>query len=394
MIPSYDIREHLAPRRVANAMWDYSWIWCHQPGGAFEDWDKATDELLERGFNAVRIEACPWLIGHLDGPEGSLVLPKQTHDTWGVCALDFEHRPLPELIEFLQILRRKNIHAILSTWNMGAVGFPGATQASEGGVEALRKGWERVLKAVRSHGLADRILYVDLDQEYPFFSPTQKALAALADTAPTVPSDEMEAAGLREEVRGSRWNEAQKDFVHAYFRGSCAWFQSRFPEFRFTLSITHYWEEIRSLDLRCFDVLELHFWLHSPRFDSRTLFNKLGKHRANETLRDYQDRVDATFRTIRPMLMLEMHNRLAFARDWAREWAVPLVTTEAWGPWWHMDHPDTKWEWLRDWCEECMAASEGYGLWGITPWNYAHPYWDNWKDAEWYRKVNARFLQS
>jgi hypothetical protein len=59
-----------------------------------------------------------------------------------------------------------------------------------------------------------------------------------------------------------------------------------------------------------------------------------------------------------------------------------------------MDHSDLDWAWLRDWCEECMATAPDYHFWGVTPWNYSHPYWKNWSDKEWYRQVNQRFLKS
>lgn len=392
---NFDIREHLKPRRMANAMWDFSWIYGHQKGGAFEDWDQATDELLERGFNAVRIDACPWWIGHLEVPEGSVELAAQPNANWGVCSNPATHRPLPELIEFLDICRRKQIGVILSTWNMETTTLPAGNASEVDALERLWLGWERVLDAVLNAGHADSILYVDLDQEYPFFSPTQPALQRLG-TAPAAQGDggAMEAAGRRASSRGPAWNDAQLDFVHDLFHQSIARFHARYPELRFTFSLTGFWEEARLLRLKSFDVLELHFWIHGARFDKRTGFNALQKDRAVASLADYQSRVDRAFQSVRPMLMAEMHNRMIFARDWAAELGVPLVTTEAWGPWWQMDHCDTQWEWITDWCEECMAAAENYGFWGITPWNYAHPYWSTWFDVEWYQRVNRRFLSS
>jgi hypothetical protein len=93
------------------------------------------------------------------------------------------------------------------------------------------------------------------------------------------------------------------------------------------------------------------------------------------------------------MLLKEMHNQLQFAKDWSDEIAAPLTTTEAWGPWWHMDHPDLDWQWLYDWCAACMALSSEYGFWGATPWNYSHPYWENWQNVGWYQNVNGQFLR-
>ena len=49
------------PRAIT--MWDFSWLERRWPGAGFEDWDLALDELTERGYNAVRIEAYPHLVG-------------------------------------------------------------------------------------------------------------------------------------------------------------------------------------------------------------------------------------------------------------------------------------------------------------------------------------------
>jgi hypothetical protein len=41
-----------------------------------------------------------------------------------------------------------------------------------------------------------------------------------------------------------------------------------------------------------------------------------------------------------------------------------------------------------------MAAAPSYDFWGVTPWNYSHPYWENWSDVAWYQRLNERFLKS
>jgi sugar phosphate isomerase/epimerase len=38
-------------------MWDFSWLERRWPGAGYENWDEALDELTERGYNAVRIDA-------------------------------------------------------------------------------------------------------------------------------------------------------------------------------------------------------------------------------------------------------------------------------------------------------------------------------------------------
>ena len=71
---SGDMRDGLKPRRVTNAMWDYSWLTQHYPGGAFADFNKAADELLERGFNTVRIDAFPLVIGALRSEDEAITI--------------------------------------------------------------------------------------------------------------------------------------------------------------------------------------------------------------------------------------------------------------------------------------------------------------------------------
>jgi hypothetical protein len=170
-------------------------------------------------------------------------------------------------------------------------------------------------------------------------------------------------------------------------------FQHDYPEFRYTFSLTSFFEEVRPLNLPL-DVLELHLWMGGPRINNRTGFNERNKDRGEHDYSDYQLRVDKALGVIKPMLFKMMENQIAFAADWAKTAAIPVVTTEAWGPWWHMDHKDLKWDWLKDWCLNCAAMAADYGFWGITPWNYSHPYWENWKDIAWYKKINSTFLRS
>ena len=46
----------------AITMWDFSWLERRWPGAGYEDWDQVLDELLERGDNAIRVDAYPHLI--------------------------------------------------------------------------------------------------------------------------------------------------------------------------------------------------------------------------------------------------------------------------------------------------------------------------------------------
>lgn len=399
---AYDMRDSLTPRRVTNAMWDFSWLYGHYEGGPFADFDRATDELAERGFNTVRIETFPLIIGKLDSEGQKVTIPGDPLRNWGPSDIDREHAIAQELVEFMTQVKNKGLHAILSTWNPTCNEFPDMRIDYAENRDAFRAAWKRTLDILGSHDLLEPVLFVDLDQEFPFFSPYAEALQqagqpqARADAGGGNLAGAMEAAGQtpQQALRPYAWTQAQMLFVRQLMTDMLSYFQWEFPGLRFTYSLTAFWKEVRALDLQQMDVLELHTWIHQPRFDVRSGFNKLTKDRGEHDYADYQRRIDATMKALRPMLLGTMHNKMALAQEWSREAAAPVVTTESWGPWWHMDHPDLTWRWLREWCAECMQLAARYGFWGVTPWNYAHPYWENWKDVSWYQEVNGAFLRS
>ena len=114
---NYDMRNDLSPKRLAIAMWDFSWLFMHYKGGAFENYDKVTDELLERGFNTVRIDAFPLIIAKLTDDKQEITIPGDPLRNWGQSDIDRSHKVISELIEFMEITKRKKINVILSTWN-------------------------------------------------------------------------------------------------------------------------------------------------------------------------------------------------------------------------------------------------------------------------------------
>jgi hypothetical protein len=396
-LKTYDMREGLTPTRLTIAMWDFSWLNMHYPGGAFEDYDKVTDELLERGFNTVRIDAFPLVIGKMEGMEQEVTIAGDPLRNWGASDKDRKHAVVVELLEFMKICKEKDISVILSSWGLGANEFPDIRKDFADPKEHW-KAWEKVLDIFKENDLLSHVVYVDFDQEFPYFSPVAPELNRLGQVNMNETSsapDAMEAAGsVENNFNKMNWNPPQMKLVRTYFNGTLMHFQKKYPELRFTFSLTSFWEEVRAMNIKSFDVLELHFWLtQSERFQTRSGFGGMKKDRGDHDYNDYMERIEKTMQSVRPMLMKDMHNRLAWAKEWSEEIGAPLTTTEAWGPWWHMDHKDLSWEWLYDWCEEGMQLSSDYQLWGTTPWNYSHPYWKNWENVEWYRKVNSGFLE-
>jgi hypothetical protein len=366
-------------------MWDFSWLNGHYPGGWAEDFDKVTDELIERKFNTVRIDACPMLIDTLVR-EGRTkhTIKAQPKATWGFSTIDYEHDVVAELKEFMQITKRKGLYVILSSW--------GDHKEKYTNREDFWKAWETTSDILQKDNLLDHVLYVDFDQEFPYFSPFADELKRLGEETSKAPgdlADAMDQAG----AGVGQWNAKQAAFVKDYFESTFAHFHQKYPQMRFTFSLTSFWKEVRAINPKGIDVLELHIWIED-QLDKWTGFNKLKKDRdPKNDYKEYMAKIREAMKN-KDQLKKHMIGQLDFATAWANELGVPLTTTEAWGPWWHMDHPDLKWDWLYDWCEYCMGLSGDYGFWGSTPWNYSHPYWKNWSNIEWYQRVNNRFLNS
>jgi hypothetical protein len=380
----YDMRSDLHPDRLTIAMWDFSWMYMHYEGGAYENFDKVTDELIERGFNTVRIDAFPLLIGKINDDNQEITIAGDSLRNWGPSDKDRKHVPVKELLDFMTIAKKKGLNVILSTWNMGSVEFPDASiKADYRNMEKWWSAWDKVLDILSKNNLLDNVCYVDLDQEFPYFSPFMEKIDSLGKTDTSKPCNNL------------RWNTAQMAYVRSHMQQSLSHFQKKYPMLRFTFSLTDFWEEVRALKVPLFDVLELHIWMmQDERFTTRSGFNELIKDRGNHDYTDYMNRINSAMKSVRPMLLRKMTNNLAFAKSWSEEIAAPVTTTEAWGPWWHMDQKDLDWKWLYDWCAQCMDLAGKYGFWGATPWNYSHPYWADWKNIEWYKKVNNGFLNS
>ena len=344
-------------------------------------------------FNTVRIDAFPLIIGKLDSLNQDVTIAGDPLRNWGPTDQDQQHNVVNELLDFMKITKDKNIFVILSSWGFGCKEFSDILN-DYSDMEIFWKAWEKTLNILADNDLLDHVLYVDFDQEFPYFSPFNSWLNELKSAPVRTVINKMEAVGHVElSFEKFAWNNAQMNFVHKYFNNTLSHFQHLYPQLRFTFSLTSYWKEVRFMNIQSMDVLELHIWMtQSPIFQNRSGFSGVTKDRSQQNYQDYQERIDAMLLSSKPKLLKEMHNRMRYAHEWSEDIAAPLVTTEAWGPWWHMDHKDLDWRWLYDWCEQCMILAPEYGFWGITPWNFSHPYWENWENIEWYKKVNNSFL--
>ena len=95
-------------------MWDFSWLERRWPGAGYEDWDSVLGELVERGYDAVRMDPYPHLLAVAPDREWTLP-PCWNQQDWGSPA-SIRVTVREPLLEFLRLCRRRGVRVALSSW--------------------------------------------------------------------------------------------------------------------------------------------------------------------------------------------------------------------------------------------------------------------------------------
>lgn len=382
----YDMRVHLTPRRLTLAMWDQAFVLRHGPGGSFADFDRVLDETVERGYNTVRLDPMPqWIDLTQPGKVLAWPDPKSPFNPWGWNTA-VEGPVGAWMIEFMEkLLVRPFLNYTLSAWwfcNVPpAQHWPGPPvlrlpRNHEEGAEM----WITLLREWKRRFGFERLVYLDLANEVPYFLPGFL--------------DRLQAA------TGAGWgvaafSPAQCDFIAQELNGALRLLRREFPELRYTCSIHG---DLRWLDVPVeFDCLDVHFYADAdPRWGDRTRFAEhMGQLFTDASWHaDFSRRCNATRDAIAPMLRARQRHKVGQFAAWAQQRGAPLTTTESWASWYCFDAPDLDWGWLLEWASWSVEDAIDHKMWGWTPHNYVQPQFRNWQDVKWHQKLTQRFLQS
>ena len=152
----------MSSKAKAIAMWDFSWLERRWPGAGYEDWDKALDELVERGYNAVRIDAYPHLCAN-DPFADYWLDPHWDNMSWGSPALN-RVQVQPNLNRFIKKCADRGISVGLSTWwREDKARLAGQLKTPQ----QLGEIWTKCLDAIAADGLLENIDFVDFSNEFP-----------------------------------------------------------------------------------------------------------------------------------------------------------------------------------------------------------------------------------
>lgn len=348
------------PRAIA--MWDFSWLERRWPGAGYEDWDQALDELVERGYDAVRIDAYPHLIA-ADPGKSWLLKPVWDTQDWGSPA-PVRVRVVPELHQFIAKCRDRGVKIGLSTWFRED---EDNVRLKIDGPARLADIWNTTLAGIERAGLLDTILYVDLCNEWPgpqwapFLQP---------------PLD----WGRWPDPRSMRWMRESISAVRAEYPALPLLFSTNGSRF----------EDYVDNDLRFFDAIEHHLWMVGGNDDefykqvgyAYEPFSQAGYHKVQRTAAALYAEKPAYWNT----LLTDDIARLAAA---ARRAKQPLMTTECWAIVDYKDWPMLPWEWVKDVCALGTLTASATGQWAaIATSNFCGPQFRGmWRDVAWHRQL-------
>jgi len=353
---------------LAITMWDFSWLERRWPGAGYENWGLALDGLVERGYNAVRIDAFPHLV-HFGAEKEWLLLPVWDQQVWGSADVN-RVRVMPALIDFIAKCRDRNIRVALSTWFRED---EANTRMKVTMPAIMAEIWISVLDAIKKAGLLDSLFYVDLCNEWP---------------------GDLWAPFLQPKVAWGEWHQPHS---LAWIKESIAQVRAAYPGLPLLYSFDNDRVENYLDYAPGFDLYEHHIWM-APQNDGE--FYKLAgygyerfdpKGYSNLSLK-----AEAIYRE-KPKywqgLLTAKIDRIAAVSKQAR---VPLATTECWGLVDYKDWPLLKWDWIKELCEMGASHAAATGQWcAIATSNFCGPQFQGmWRDVAWHKRLTRIIRES
>lgn len=362
-LPLYTARSMAGPSPLAITMWEFSWLERRWPGAGYEDWDRALSELVERGYNAVRIDAFPHLVADHPTRRRKLI-PHWDNQLWG-SPFYTEIQVQPNLNEFIRKCRQYGVKVALSTWWREDEDELARKIRSP---RELGEVWKKTLDSIKADGLMDNILYVDLSNEY-----------SIEVWTPYLPKNTQRNSPL----------------ALRYMRESIALLKESYPAIPFCFSITSEFEKWESEDTSAQDLLELHIWIaNSSEFNREVGYNfqRFG----NDDYQKLQLNGQRVYREKEAYWLGKLKERIELAVKWSEKARLPLATTECWGPIDYKDMPLLDWQWVKEACDYGVREACRSGRWAaIATSNFCGPQFIGmWRDVEWHRRLTSMIRQA
>jgi len=354
------------PYPLAITMWEFSWLERRWAGAGYEDWDRALSELVERGYDAIRIDAFPHLI-YEDPEREYLMLPHWSTQDWGSPEIN-RVQVQPNLNKFLERCRAHNVRVGLSSWfrtDEEDVRMKLST------AQKLGEAWLAVLKSIEEGGVLDTILYVDLCNEWtgdawcPFFV-----------------NDPPEAL----------WTGWDTKKSHQWMGDSIAVLKEKYPHIPYTFSFTGEVnrETLSKGPFKMLDFLEPHIWMTS--YNGGEFYQKVGYNYERFDYTGYRNMAlhgKRIYEEQKEYWQKGLTEQIQLAARWSELQNQGLITTECWGVVDYKDLPLLEWGYIKELCALGTLEAAKTGRWfAIATSNFCGPQFVGmWRDIEWHRKL-------
>lgn len=355
----------------AITMWDFSWLERRWPGAGYEDPARALDELVERGYDAVRIDAYPHLVS-ADPYRAWTLSPQWNQQVWGAPALTTV-TVLPSLLEFIAAARERGVRVALSSWYRRDVE---STVNKIKTTEDQARIWTDTLHHVDDAGLLDNILYVDLCNEFP-----------MAVWAPYMYND-----ADRDVVDGNSTLSRTDPRVAAWMSESIELVRNDFPDLDYTFSFAFEYANWTDQDVAALDFLDPHIWMASE--ETSDFYARVGYGFEAFDPTGYENLVANGLREYSSKKLhydTALQATIELVAGWSRASGKPLWTTECWAVVDYKDWPGLDWGWVKDATAVGVRAAAATGRWvGMATSNFCGPQFVGmWRDVEWHQHLTA-----
>jgi hypothetical protein len=349
------------PRAIT--MWEFSWIERRWPGAGFEDWDRALDELCERGYNAVRIDPFPHLLGADPHKEWTL-WPEWNTQCWGSPDVN-RVVLLPALFEFIGKCKQRGVMVGLSTWYRKD---DADTRMKITGPEVMAESWVKTLDLIRQAGLIDSIFYTDLCNEWPGedWAPFMKPLS---------------------------YGEWDQPASLAWMSKAIALVREQYPGIPLFFSVaTGDTAAFAQHDLSYFDLLDPHIWMAQER--GGEFYREAGYAYERFDAKGYTNlslKAEGAYRARADYWQKGLMDGIDAFASVSQKIRMPLITTECWGVVDYKDWPLLKWDWVQELCVLGAQHAASTGRWlAMASSNFCEPQFVGmWRDKLWHQRVTA-----
>lgn len=365
IIADKNTHTEIFPRAIT--MWDFSWLERRWDGAGYEDWDLVLDQLSERGYNAVRIDAYPHLIS--ENPTKKWMLNEVwNQQVWGSPDLN-EVQVQPNLNKFLEKCKSRDIKVGLSSWYRQDIDN---TVMNITTPEKMAECWIKTLQSIEIDGLLDTVMFVDLCNEWPgnlwapFFSLQYPHVV---------------------------WGQWYKDESVKWMKAALAIMKEKYPEMPFLFSFDFGdVEKYNEVDTSFLDLYEHHIWMvHQNNSEFYKAVDYKDGQFSPQAYKNVVLSAEKLYREKPQYWQQLLTTKIEQMAKVARQNKRLVVTTECWGIVDYKDWPLLNWDWVKELCALGTITAAKTGAWvGIATSNFCGPQFVGmWRDIEWHRQLTA-----